>query len=126
MSDTMLSRSGRTGDSGKMSQRFDVPVTEDLNERGIIRASQKGKPKAEFLRDVLEMALVEGCWADLSDGAQRALNVLSALYEKSAGEYMLAMVETELRRRFAMLQSMAQEHHAAQLDESTTRLGANE
>lgn len=32
---TMLSRSGRSNPDGKLVQRFDIPVSEELNERSV-------------------------------------------------------------------------------------------
>jgi hypothetical protein len=54
---TALSRSGRTDPAGKLTARFDIPVTEELNEAAIAMATLRGVPKAEFLRLVIERAM---------------------------------------------------------------------
>ena len=59
---TMLSRSGRTNPGGKLTQRFDVPVSEELNEAVIALATIEGISKAEWLRRVIERTV----WGELS------------------------------------------------------------
>lgn len=54
---TMLSRSGRSNADGKLNQRFDVPVTDELNEAVIALATIAGVSKAEWLRGVVEEAV---------------------------------------------------------------------
>lgn len=55
MSDeSMLSRSGRTDTGGKLTQRFDIPVSEELSEAVIALATIDGVSKAEWLRDLIE------------------------------------------------------------------------
>lgn len=51
---TMLARSGRTDPGGKLTERFDIPVSEELNEAAIAMATLRGIPKAELLRSMLE------------------------------------------------------------------------
>lgn len=51
---TMLSRSGRSNPDGKLTQRLDIPVTEDLHEAVIALATIQGVSKAEWLRTVIE------------------------------------------------------------------------
>jgi hypothetical protein len=55
--DTMLSRSGRTDPAGKLISRFDIPVSEEMNDAAIAMAAMLGVPKAELLREALEEAL---------------------------------------------------------------------
>lgn len=62
MSDTMLSRSGRTDPSGKLTSRLDVPVSQDLEEAVIALATLAGVPKSEWVRRVLERAV----WGELT------------------------------------------------------------
>lgn len=50
----MLARNGRTDAGGKLTARFDIPVTEELNEAAIAMATLNGLPKAELLRMMLE------------------------------------------------------------------------
>lgn len=113
----MLSRSGRSNPDGKLTQRFDVPVSEDLNERAIVAASKTGRPKAEFLRDLIEEALTNGCWFPLSDTAKRSLDVLSALHGEHPGSYLADLVEAELVHRFGMAQMVVQNTPARPSDE---------
>jgi hypothetical protein len=54
---TMLSRSGRSNDSGKLVARLDVPVSEELSEAVIAMAVTMGVPKAEYVRMVIERAV---------------------------------------------------------------------
>lgn len=54
---TMLSRSGRTNSDGKLTHRFDIPVTEELNDAVIALATIQGISKAEWLRDLIERAV---------------------------------------------------------------------
>lgn len=51
---SMLARGGRTDAGGKLTARFDIPVTEELNEAAIALAIVNGVPKAELLRMMLE------------------------------------------------------------------------
>jgi hypothetical protein len=59
---TMLSRSGRSNPDGKLTQRFDVPVSEELNEAVIALATIEGISKAEWLRRLIERTV----WGELS------------------------------------------------------------
>lgn len=124
---TMLSRSGQTNPEGKLLSRFDIPVTEALNERAIIAASKHGTngvSKAEYLRAILESALADGCWFPLNDKASQSLSVLCAVHDATPGQYLAKLVDDELTRRFSMLQIMAQTKGRAPLDESPTGGGA--
>ena len=51
---TMLSRSGRSNADGKLTQRFDIPVTDELNEAVIALSTIAGVSRAEWLRDLIE------------------------------------------------------------------------
>lgn len=53
----MLSRSGRTSPDGKLTQRLDIPVSDDLNEAVIALSTIRGVSKAEWSRNVLEEAV---------------------------------------------------------------------
>lgn len=103
----LLSRSGRTDPAGKLVQRLDVPVTDELHDRVVVAASGAGMPKAEFVRALLATALVDGCWFPVSEKSGRALDVLSALHDKRPGEYLVELVEGVILERFAMHQSIA-------------------
>jgi hypothetical protein len=54
---TMLSRSGRSNPDGKLTQRFDIPVSDELNEAVIALATIAGVSKAEWLRDLIERSV---------------------------------------------------------------------
>lgn len=54
---TMLSRSGKSNPDGKLTHRFDVPVSEELNEAVIALATIAGVSKAEWLRDLIERSV---------------------------------------------------------------------
>lgn len=62
MSDTMLSRSGRTDPGGKLTSRIDVPVSQELEEAVITMAMLSGVPKSEWVRRVIERAV----WGELA------------------------------------------------------------
>ncbi len=62
MTDTMLSRSGRTAPEGKLTDRLDVPVSEELKDAVIALAAVAGVPKAEYVRGIIERAV----YGDLS------------------------------------------------------------
>lgn len=55
--DTVLSRSGTSGASGKLTCRLDIPVSEELQEAVIAMASLAGVPKSEYVRQILERQL---------------------------------------------------------------------
>ncbi len=55
--DTLLSRSGRSNEGGKLTRRFDIPVSEELEEGVIALAALADVPKAEYLRTILERAI---------------------------------------------------------------------
>lgn len=105
---TVLSRSGRTSADGKLAQRLDIPVSEDLHDLTVVAAAQRGIPKAEFVRDVLQQALVDGCWLPLSPEASRALDVLCALRETGRGDCLVGVLEQALKEQLGMLRIMAQ------------------
>ncbi|MBY0465372.1 MAG: hypothetical protein K2W33_10555 [Burkholderiales bacterium] len=115
---SLLSRSGRTDPAGKLTQRLDVPVTDDLHDRVVVAASSAGLPKAEFVRSLLSSALADGCWLPVSEKADRALDVLSALHDQKPGEYLLELVEEVILERFAMHQSIARGGVRMEVDQS--------
>lgn len=117
---TSLSRSGRTDPAGKLTQRLDVPVTEDLHDRVVVSASNSGLPKAEFVRELISSALSDGCWFPVSEKAERALEVLSALHDQKPGEYLTELVEAVILERFAMHQSIARGGAGREGDQSPT------
>lgn len=117
---TVLSRSGRTSADGKLAQRLDIPVSEDLHDMAVVAAAKAGLPKAEFLRDLISDALINGLWLPLADDAQRALDVLSTLRDVPAGQLLQGLVERVLREQLDMLRSLERRHQAGQLDESGT------
>ena len=116
-STSMLSRSGRTSADGKLLQRLDIPVPEDLYDLATIAASKRGQPKAEFLRELLTDALMDGSWMPLTDAAKRALDALATFHEVPRGQLLLAMVERGLIDRLDMLRTIARERGSAPLDE---------
>lgn len=118
---SMLSRSGRTHVDGKLTQRFDIPVTEDLKERAIVAAANKGQPTAEFLRDLLEDAMINGCWFPLTAEAQRALDVLAPLHDQTHGQYLVDLVNEVLVKRFSMARMIVQKSASGQSEEHPTR-----
>lgn len=54
---TLLSRSGSTNASGKLTKRMDVPISEELEEALIGLAVIEGIPKAELGRRLWEEAI---------------------------------------------------------------------
>lgn len=54
---TMLSRSGASSTSGKLSCRLDIPVSEELQEAVITMAALAGVPKSEYVRQLIERQL---------------------------------------------------------------------
>jgi len=57
MSDPMLSRSGRTDAGGKLTERLDVPLSEETAEAVIALAAVAGVSKSEFARNIIERAV---------------------------------------------------------------------
>ena len=57
MTDIPLSRSGRSHPAGKLTQRLDIPVSEELEEEIIFLAKLYGMSKAECARFILERSL---------------------------------------------------------------------
>lgn len=55
---TLFSRSGRTNAGGKLTQRLDIPVTEDIFDAAGALATLAGVPKSEYCRRILEVALL--------------------------------------------------------------------
>lgn len=58
---TMLSRSGRSDNTGKLTHRLDIPCSEKTYETAVAMAALHGIPRAEFLRMMLERAMF-GDW----------------------------------------------------------------
>lgn len=56
-STTRLSRSGSTGPFGKNDRRIEILVSEELENAIITMATLSGKPKSEFVRDMIEKDL---------------------------------------------------------------------
>ena len=54
-----LSRNGTTDEAGKLSEKLQVPLSEDLLEKLIALSVLKGKPRAELAREWIIKA-VEG------------------------------------------------------------------
>jgi hypothetical protein len=101
-----------------MTARFDVPATEALHDAVVVAAAKAALPKAEFLRDLIERAVTDGCWLDLSENAARALEVLAALHEQAPGQYLVELVNDTLSSRFSMAQRMARRGPKLELEES--------
>lgn len=59
MSDAAFSRSGVTTEDGKLSEKLQVPVSEELLEKLIGLSVLQGKPRAELAR-ILLIKAVEG------------------------------------------------------------------
>lgn len=118
---TMLSRSGKSNTGGKLTHRLDVPVPEELNDRAAVAAAKSGLPKAEFLRNLLDEALMNGCWFPLDEVATSALNVLSTLHGEPPGVYLASLVEAALKDKFSMHQMIARAHSNGEWDESTMK-----
>lgn len=55
--DTNLSRSGRSNPAGKMIDRIDVPMTEELRDAVVFMAGLHGMTKAEWIRYALERVI---------------------------------------------------------------------
>lgn len=55
--DTNLSRSGRSNPAGKMIDRIDVPMTEELRDAVVFMAGLHGMTKAEWIRYTLERVI---------------------------------------------------------------------
>lgn len=49
-----FSRSGHTNTAGKLTQRIDVPVTDELNDAISALATINGTPRSEWVRALLE------------------------------------------------------------------------
>lgn len=57
MGPTQFSRNGTTQDSGKLTERIDIPAPLDLKEKLIGLAVLNGKPSAEYGRMLLTKAI---------------------------------------------------------------------
>lgn len=106
---TSLSRSGKTDAEGKLTARFDIPASEALHDRVVVAAASRDLPKAEFLRKLIDKAVTDGCWFDLTEDSERALAVLTALHAMPPGQYLAELVNETLNDRFAMAQRMARQ-----------------
>ncbi len=120
---TMLSRSGRSNPDGKLVAKLDIPVSEQLNEAVIIAAAAKGVPKAELVRDILNEALVNGCWLPLTPWAHKALSVLTELDGIKPGDFLAKIVNDALCERFSIRRSFIQDTVSGQSDESRGNIG---
>lgn len=56
--DTALSRSVRSDPGGKLTQRLDIPVSEEIYEAAGALATIAGVPKSELCRRIIEVALL--------------------------------------------------------------------
>lgn len=71
MNSPMFSRSGRSNVDGKLTQRLDVPVSQEMEEDVITLARIAGVSKAEWVRDLIERT-VHGEMAVLRSRVWRA------------------------------------------------------
>lgn len=59
---TRMSRSGRTVPGGKLTERLDIPVSEELSDAIVALAVVAGMSRAEYARALLERAV----WGEMS------------------------------------------------------------
>lgn len=133
-STTMLARSGRTDPDGKMNSRLDVPCPDELREAFVAISTLKGCPRAESIRDSLELdvwgalAIAQrrmGNHAATADRESRidledALTALATLHGVSVQEYKDAVLERHAFGRLVMVLRMAR---SAEQDHPTNSRG---
>lgn len=121
--DTLLSRSGTSSVGGKLTRRIDVPVSEELEDLVISRAVAAGKPRAEFIRDLVQQALTAPHLIDLSPTDKADLEAFARATEIAPNELALNLLRRAIRNDFAMVKSIARQRLGLQSDESGSCIG---
>lgn len=104
--ETMLARSGRTDPDGKCTARITVPMTEEMHDDIVCRASLRKRPKAEYVRELLEGLLAnEGCIEiPVTPELQAALDGMAAKHRMPTAEFLRDHLERMVLREFASMQ----------------------
>lgn len=120
---TMLSRSGRTHEDGKMTARIDVPLPDAVHDQIVLRASDASKPKAEFARDLLVDALTQPMLIALSGEAREQLTAMAKLVGSEPNDLALQLLCDALKRSFGMTQSFARNQLLGQSEHGPRIIG---
>lgn len=121
--DALLSRSGTSTCGGKLTRRIDVPVSEELEDLVISRAVAVGKPRAEFIRDLVQQALTAPHLIDLPAADKADLEAFARATEILPNELASALLRRAIRSDFNMVKSIARQRLGLQSDESGSSLG---
>lgn len=116
--DTMLSRSGVSHATGKLTRRLDIPVSEEMEDMVISRAVAAERPRAEFTRDLLQQALTAPQLIGLPAPVRAQLDVLATIAGAEPHELATDLLRRAVRDGFNMIQSIARERMDLQSDES--------
>jgi hypothetical protein len=111
----MLSRSGR--DDGKLICRLDIPLSEDLHDLIVVKASANGRPKAEFARDTLIAALKEPLLMGLPDEVRSQLVSLAQMAGTAPNDLAATLLSGLVRDKFSMAQSLLRERLLGQWED---------
>ena len=76
---TMLSRSGQTDPGGKMTNRLDIPMSDDLHDLIVVKSSEASRPKSEYARDLIVQALSAPMLIGLPDETRGQLASLAQM-----------------------------------------------
>lgn len=116
--DTMLSRSGVSHATGKLTRRLDIPVSEEMEDMVISRAVAAERPRAEFTRDLLQQALTAPQLIGLSAPVRAQLDVLATIAGAEPHALAVDLLRRAIRNDFNMVKSIARERMELQSDES--------
>lgn len=102
---TRLARSGRTDADGKCTARITVPMTEDMHDDIVCRASARRLPKAEFLRQVLEEVLASEARLEIpmSQEMRDALDTMATQHKMSTPEFVRDRLQRMLMHEIASM-----------------------
>lgn len=114
---TMLSRSGHSREDGKLICRLDIPLSEDLHDLIVVKASEHGRPKAEFARDTLIAAIKEPLLLGLPHDVRSQLVSLAQMAGTAPNDLAVALLADLVRSKFSMAQSLLREHLLGQWED---------
>lgn len=108
-----LSRSGRTDPDGKCTARITVPMTEEMHDDIVCRASARRLPKAEYMRIVMEEVLAAEARMEISMSEEMriALNSMAAQQKMSTPDFVRDRLGRMVMREFASMQQRIAENH---------------
>lgn len=120
---TMLSRSGQTDPSGKMTNRLDIPMSDDLHDLIVVKASEAVRPKSEYARDLIVQALSAPMLIGLPDETRGQLASLAQMAGVSPNDLAVRLLSDVVSQKFSMAQSFVRQRLLEQWEDNPDTVG---